>query len=188
MFKAKLIRGTTIGMTALLLVVGTAYAATTIGADILTTGTVTANGLTVTGTTNVNSTGTAATSIGNATGNTTVTGNLTVTGHAVAEPAVTTLTYAATTNLDFNPASFELRDLALAGNVTFTSSNLSPGRSLSVRIVADGSMRTLTFPAGWKFLGSSAPTTIAANKTAILSLESWSSADSGVVAGYSVQP
>lgn len=101
-----------------------------------------------------------------------------------ADSNVETLTYAASVELDFGTA--EDKTLALTGDVTFTSANLEAGREISVRIVADGSTRALAFPAGWVFLGS-APSDIAAGKTGILSLKAYGSADSDVVAAYSVE-
>lgn len=98
-----------------------------------------------------------------------------------------TLTYGASTALDFTGAS-GLQTVTLTGNITFTTSNLADGRCKIVRIVGDGSSRTLTFPAGWTFIGSSAPTALAANKTAILSLTAFSTTDASVIATYAVQP
>ena len=92
------------------------------------------------------------------------------------------LAYAATVNLDFR--TFGAKRLALTGNVTFTSSNLGFGRELLVRIVADGSPRTLAFPAGWKFVGAAAPASIAASKTALLRLWCFGMTDADVVAHY----
>jgi hypothetical protein len=103
-------------------------------------------------------------------------------------PAVATLVYAASVDLNLAPSVPVYRTLALTGNVTFTTSNLVAGRQASVRIVADGSIRTLTFPAGWKFLGAAAPANIAASKTAVLSIVSFGVADADVVVAYSVQP
>lgn len=96
------------------------------------------------------------------------------------------LTYAATTDLDF--AGVGARAVDLTGNVTFTTSNRAAGRMLKVKILADGSLRTFTFPAGWKWVGAAAPASIAASKTAILSIEAWGSNDSDVVAAYAVEP
>jgi hypothetical protein len=95
------------------------------------------------------------------------------------------LAYAATVNLNFR--AFGGKRLALAGNVTFTTSNLGFGRELLVRLVADGSARTLAFPAGWKFVGGAAPASLAANKTALLRLWSFNTTDADVLAHYLVE-
>lgn len=97
-----------------------------------------------------------------------------------------TLTYSASTTLDFSTAGW--KSISLTGNITFVSSNLATDREIAVRIVSDGSSRTLTFPAGWVFVGNPMPTSIAANKTAILSLRAFGAVDANVVASYVVQP
>lgn len=73
------------------------------------------------------------------------------------------------------------------GTVTFSGSSYTAGKSASVRIVPGGSARTLTFPAGWKFVAVK-PTSVAANKTAVLAVTSFGTAEADVVAAYSVQP
>lgn len=98
---------------------------------------------------------------------------------------IRTLTYSGTTDLDF--AGADCRDLALTGDVTFTTSNKASGLSLRVRIKADGSSRNFTFPS-WVFVGGAAPAALAAGKTAILELQCYGSADTDVVAEYGVEP
>lgn len=97
----------------------------------------------------------------------------------------TTLTYAGTTDIDLDAPAF--RTLALTGNVTFTTSNKAAGKSVTVKILADSSVRTFTFPA-WIFVGAAAPASIAANKTAILTLTAFSTTDASIVAAYAVEP
>lgn len=101
-------------------------------------------------------------------------------------PFQAVLAYSATPAL--NVAGALVQTLALTGNATFTTSNLTAGADLRVVITADASLRTLTFPAGWKFVGSAAPANIAASKTGILEILSTSGADSGVIAKWSVEP
>ena len=96
-----------------------------------------------------------------------------------------TLIYAATVNLDFR--GFGAQRLDLAGNLTLTTSNLGIGRELLVRIVADGSARTLAFPAGWTFVGGAAPASIAADKTALLRLWCFGLSEDEVVAQWLVE-
>lgn len=96
-----------------------------------------------------------------------------------------TLTYGATTDLNFNDSS--LMTLSLTGNVTFTTSNRGAGKRLLLRIIADASIRTFTFPA-WKFIGGTAPANIAASKEALLDLTGFGSADTDVRAQYFVEP
>ncbi len=99
------------------------------------------------------------------------------------EQSVSTLAYDGYVNLDL--ALSNMQSVSLAGNVTFTTSNGAAGRALTLRIIADGSTRNLTFPA-WVFLGD-APTDIAASKTGVLSLASWGTTDGAIVAAYAVE-
>lgn len=98
---------------------------------------------------------------------------------------IRTLTYAGTTDLDFT--ALDYRDIALTGNITFTTSNRVAGRQLIVRISADGSSRNFTFPS-WIFLTATAPASIAANKRALLKLTCYGTADTDIVAEYLVEP
>lgn len=93
-----------------------------------------------------------------------------------------TLTYSATTNLDF--VADDYRTISLTGNITFTTSNRGAPRSLTIRILCDGTNRTFTFPAGWRFL-SGIPSGIVANKVGILSVTCFGPNDSDIVAVYS---
>jgi len=96
-----------------------------------------------------------------------------------------TLTYTATVDLAFSgtPAN----TVTLAGNITFTTSDLAAGRWKSVRIVGDGSSRTLAFPADWKWVGDLKLTTLSANKVARLTVESWGTTDAACIAAYAAE-
>lgn len=96
------------------------------------------------------------------------------------------ITYAATTDLDMTAVNTQTLDLT--GNVTFTTSNRGAGRGKSVKILCDGTGRTLAFPAGWKFVGGTMPSSIAANKTGILSILGYGSTDASIVAAWAVEP
>ncbi len=96
----------------------------------------------------------------------------------------TTLTFASTTTIDFSLNG--LRTVTLTGDITFATSNLVAGKSVTVRIIGDSSQRSFTFPGSWTFI-SPIPANIAANKTAVLTLTSFSTTDANVVAAYSVQ-
>ena len=98
-----------------------------------------------------------------------------------------TLAYAATTNLDMAALNQQYKTLTLTGDVTFTTSNRANGRTCSIRIVSGASQRAFTFPIEWDFLGTK-PTTIAANKVAVLSFAFYGSTDDDCVAAYAVQP
>lgn len=96
------------------------------------------------------------------------------------------LTYAASMSL--NLAGAMVQTLTLTGNVTFATSNLTAGATLRVVITCDSTLRTLTFPASWKFVGAAAPASIAASKVGILEILSTSTLDSLVVAKWTVEP
>lgn len=100
------------------------------------------------------------------------------------ETVITALTYAATLTLDFTANN--LQTLTLTGNITLNTSNLAAGRAKQVIILCDSTARTLTLP-GWTWLGGPAPTTLAAGKSALLTLISQSTNDASVYATWTVQ-
>lgn len=69
------------------------------------------------------------------------------------------------------------------GNVAFTGSNYTGGKSATVRIIASGGNRDLSFPSGWKFI-SFKPTNLLSGKTGVLSLTSFGTAEADVVAAW----
>jgi hypothetical protein len=97
------------------------------------------------------------------------------------------LTYAATANLDLAVLDRQYRTIVLTGNLELTNSNLAAGRMISLRLIAGASSRNFTFPIGWKFY-TDKPTSIAANKEAVLSLTYYGTADTDCVAFYRQQP
>jgi hypothetical protein len=97
-----------------------------------------------------------------------------------------TLTYSATTNIDLSTSVYTTQTVTLAGNVTFTTSNRTAKGTKLIRIICDGTPRSLTFPS-WKFMNAAAPILIAANKTAMLSLVCFGTADTDIVANYGVE-
>jgi hypothetical protein len=96
------------------------------------------------------------------------------------------ITYAASVALDLAVLDGQYRTISLTGDLTFTTSNLATGRTVVIRIIADASQRTLTFPTDWKFIGTK-PANIAASKTGVLSLTFFGSLDSDCVAAWGVQ-
>ena len=104
---------------------------------------------------------------------------------AATAPSVLTVEYAASITLDFDPALSPYQKVTLAGDLTLLSpsANLGGGRALSLLIIGDGSIRTLTLPA-WSFLGAAAPATLAVGQKAVLSLTSYGTADADVIAAY----
>jgi hypothetical protein len=56
-----------------------------------------------------------------------------------------------TTALDFS--GDQVQTISISAATTFTTSNLAVGKSKTIKITTDGTLRTLTFPA-WKFVGT----------------------------------
>jgi hypothetical protein len=98
-----------------------------------------------------------------------------------------TLTPAASVAIDTSPALPVFNSLALNQNTTFTTTNLGNGRSASVRVVCDGTTRTLTFPGTWTWLGSGPPADLAANDVGYLSITAYGATDADVVAAWSYE-
>ena len=90
-----------------------------------------------------------------------------------------------TTALDFSGDDFQ--DISISANTTFTGANYAIGRSKTIIITTDATLRTLTFPSGWTFLNSSKPVEQAASKKGILSLVCQTGAEGGVLASYSAE-
>jgi hypothetical protein len=95
----------------------------------------------------------------------------------------TTITFAGTTNINFNNPG--MQTVTLAGNIIFTNSGLAAGRSKAIRIIGDSLTRTLSFPA-WTFVGAK-PTTLGADKKAFLNLVCFGTTASSVIASYAVE-
>jgi hypothetical protein len=97
-----------------------------------------------------------------------------------------TTTYGATVTLDMSALNGLYRTITLTGDLTLASSNRATGRSVTLRLLPGASARTLGFPADWVFVGTR-PTTLAANKTGVLSVTFFGTADADAVCAYAVQ-
>lgn len=98
-----------------------------------------------------------------------------------------TITYAAQVTLDFSARDKQMATISLTGNLELLTSNLANAREVRLRLVCDGTQRTLTFPTDWKFVGTK-PANIAASKVAVLSLAAFGTTNADVIAAYAVQP
>lgn len=98
------------------------------------------------------------------------------------------LSYTATTDLPLDFDDARVKTLSITGNLTLTTSDIKQGLEFRIAITSDASIRTLTFPAGWTFIGAAAPANIAASKTGILKLICTTAVDSGVLATWEVEP
>ena len=89
-----------------------------------------------------------------------------------------------TTAIDF--ATEGLKTISIAAATTFTASNYSAGRSVTVKVTCDTTLRNLTFPTGWVFVGTK-PASIAASKVGILTITSFGATEADCVAAWAVQ-
>jgi hypothetical protein len=101
------------------------------------------------------------------------------------QAGVTTLGTTGTIDIDFAGADLRTQG-ALTGNIVFTASNYAAGRSVTIRVTNGGTLRTLGFPAGWKFVGTK-PADIAVSKVGVLTLTSFGTIEADVVAAWSVE-
>ena len=88
------------------------------------------------------------------------------------------------TSVDFSVE--QLQTISISASTTFTTANRTTGKSKTIKITTDGSTRTLTFPSGWKFVGTK-PTEQAASKIGILTCTCFGTADTDIVAAYAVE-
>ena len=94
---------------------------------------------------------------------------------------------AAMSGVDFDFDSTDaVQTLSISANTTFTGSNYAAGKSITLFITTDGSLRTLAFPSGWIFQGTK-PTDQAASKVGTLTLLCSSTSEASVRAAYAVE-
>ena len=96
-----------------------------------------------------------------------------------------TLTYGAIVDLDMAALSGLIQTITLTGDLELTASNQLAGRNVAIRLIGDSTDRDLVFPAGWGFLGSGRPTSLDADKVAILSITFFGSTDADAICSYS---
>lgn len=96
-----------------------------------------------------------------------------------------TITYATTVDLNMAALAGGYYTLVLGGDVTFTTSNRASGRTATIRLICDSTLRSLTFPT-WVFMGT-APIDIEASKVGMLKLTFFGPDNTDCVATYAVQ-
>ncbi len=102
------------------------------------------------------------------------------------ETQMATVPYVTPYTVDFTGVG--LLTMNIGGALTLTGANLYPGRAVALRLVGTGTSQNLTFPTGWAFLGSAAPSALAAGKVGVLSTSAFGTSQSDIVAAWSVQP
>lgn len=115
----------------------------------------------------------------------TVTGEVVISGTQVRTSVPASIGASGTVNIAFDGAMLRTTG-ALTGNLELTGTEYAAGRSVTVRVVNGGTLRTLTFPAAWAFVGPK-PAEIAASKTGLLSLVCFGADAADVMAGWAVQ-
>lgn len=85
--------------------------------------------------------------------------------------------------IDFSDG-IPLEKRAVAGDITITASNYTAGITKQVLLEGDTVKRTLTFPAGWNFINNDKPASIGIEKENLLSLYSFGSTESNVIATW----
>jgi len=104
-------------------------------------------------------------------------------------PTPTNVQYsvAAMSGVDFDfDSTNAVQTLSISANTTFTGSNYAAGKSITLFITTDGSVRDLAFPSGWIFQGTK-PTDQAASKVGTLTLLCASTSEASVRCAYAVE-
>ena len=95
-----------------------------------------------------------------------------------------TQSFSSTSSLDFNG---KIKTMTLTGSTYFTSSNLSPGKTVVMKLYASGSSYSLFWPTNYIWLNSTASTQLASGKTAVVSLTCFGNTESDVVVAWGSQ-
>lgn len=96
-----------------------------------------------------------------------------------------TQSYVDTSSIDFGVGG--VRTMTITGSTYFTSSNLSAGKSIEMKLVASGGSYSLFWPTDYIWLNSTASTQLTSGKTAIVSLTSFGTTESDVVVAWGSQ-
>lgn len=107
-------------------------------------------------------------------------------GKAIMRPGFAALANSASVAIDFRGAYTQRVDIAQ--DTTFTLTDLGIGRNVDLIVVCDSTLRNLTWPGSIVWLNGTAPSTIAASKTALLRLRATTTGASGLFAEWVVQP
>ena len=112
-----------------------------------------------------------------------INGRVTITKGVTFTPS--TLATTGTVDISFD-SNAVLTQGPLTGAITYTGSSYAAGSSVTVRVTNGSTERSVSFPTNWVFVGTE-PTTIAANKTAILTVTSFGTTEADCVAAWAVQ-
>lgn len=91
-----------------------------------------------------------------------------------------------TVGLNFNTSGDFKTHGPLTGNVDYVGISYNAGSSVTVRVLNGSTLRELTFPAGWRFVGTK-PEDIEADKVGILTVTSFGTTEALCVAAWAVE-
>lgn len=74
----------------------------------------------------------------------------------------------------------------LTGSIVYSSENLTAGRSVTVRVINGSTLRSLSFPTDWRFVGTK-PASIDPDKLGILTVTSFGTTNADCVAAWAVE-
>jgi hypothetical protein len=96
--------------------------------------------------------------------------------------------YGTTNNVDVDFDQDALQKVTLNGAAAIdtAAANKGAGKSIIIKILCDSSARAFTWNSSWVFIGEK-PTSIAASKTALLSMTCFGTNETDVVCSYAVQ-
>jgi hypothetical protein len=126
-------------------------------------------------------------------GNIDTTGNITVSTLSAGtiqiqgqiESEINTLSASGTLTIDLSSARLASTE-QLTGDIVFSTTNVSSGREVTIRVVNGSTTRNLSFPADWTFVGEK-PSDVVANKTGILVITSFGTSNSDIIAKWLVE-
>lgn len=106
------------------------------------------------------------------------------------QTTVATLGTSGTITVDLSASMLQTTG-TLSGNITsLVTSNRVAGRSVTLRIINAGTNRTIAYSSSWRWVGTKPASgfTLNANKIGILSLTSFGTAETDIVAAWAVEP
>lgn len=82
----------------------------------------------------------------------------------------------------------DMQTLNITDNAYIEMTNITAGQILTLRVICDGTNRTLSWPGPWVWLGFGAPGSMGAFKTGILTIYSFGTTESNIVASWIQEP
>lgn len=108
-------------------------------------------------------------------------------GNGFSRSVGSNLATSGTIDLDMALLHGSIQVVTLTGDPTFTTSNRSTGKEITLALFAGGGSRTLTWPS-WIPVGTALPTTLSSGKVVVVDILFLDSTDSGAIASPHMQP